>query len=186
MNRLLLRLLQKDILQVKNTVHCLSNELKVHFHDRNFFILMFQLRSQLTTLQTRIYSFRVDILSILDQVSEISSQKLKPTLLSPSDLKLLLAKLEDQLLLHPHLTLPLWKRENVWYMYKFMKLQTFMFLDTLYVVLHIPLVNILLQFTLHRIHNIPLVYPVIKKSFRYPIQKSTLHLGQIHSTLHSP
>ena len=44
-NRLLLRSLQKDILQVNNTVHHLSKEPKVLFHDRNFFIMMFQLRS---------------------------------------------------------------------------------------------------------------------------------------------
>ena len=55
----------------------------------------------------------------LDQVPVISSQKLKPTLLNPTDLKLLLTKLEDQLMPHPSLTVPQWKGENIWYMYKF-------------------------------------------------------------------
>ena len=44
---------------------------------------MFQLRSHLVTLQSVINSVRIDVLSILDQVSVISSQKLKPTLLNP-------------------------------------------------------------------------------------------------------
>ena len=85
-NRLLLRSLQKDILQVDNTVHCLSKELKVFCHDRNFFITMFQLRSQLVTLQSGINSVSIDLLSILYQLSVISFQMLKPTLLNPSHL----------------------------------------------------------------------------------------------------
>ena len=54
-----------------------------------FFITMFQLRGHLVTLQSGINSVRLDILSILDQVSVISSQKLKLALLNPSKLKLL-------------------------------------------------------------------------------------------------
>ena len=40
-NRLLLRLLQKDIFQINSTVHCLSKELKAFFHNRNFLSLCF-------------------------------------------------------------------------------------------------------------------------------------------------
>ena len=111
---------------------------------------------------------------MLDQVSVISSQKLKPTLLNPSDLKLLLAYLEGQLVSYSHLALPQWEGDNLWYMYKFIKLQSFMFSDTLQVVLHIPLVKKSLQFNLYRLHNIPLVYPVLKKSFKYSIQEEYL------------
>ena len=161
-NRFLLRSLQKDILQVNNTVHHLSNELKVLFHNRNFFITMFQLRSHLATVQSRMYSVkRMDILSILDKLSVISSQNLKPTLLNPSDHKLLLPKLEDQLMSHPHLALSQWEGET-YGTYKFMKLQSYMLSDTLFGVLHIPLVNRSLQFKLHRIHNIPVVHPFLK------------------------
>ena len=46
-NRLLPTLLQKDILQMNSTVHCLSKELKLCFHDENFFVIIFQLRSHL-------------------------------------------------------------------------------------------------------------------------------------------
>ena len=45
-------------------------------------------------------------MSILDQVSVISSEKHKPTLCHPTDLKHLLAKIEDQLKSHPCLALP--------------------------------------------------------------------------------
>ena len=50
-DRLLLRSVQKDILKVNNTIHQLSKELKTLFHNRNFFITIFQLRSNLETLQ---------------------------------------------------------------------------------------------------------------------------------------
>ena len=55
-NRLLLMTLQKNILQINSNVHCLSKELKVLFHNKNFFIIMFQLRSHLDTLYNGINS----------------------------------------------------------------------------------------------------------------------------------
>ena len=134
-SRLLLISLQKDILQINSTVHHLSKELKSLFHDRNFFVIKFQFRSCLATLCNGINSVKIDILSILDQVSIISSQKLKPVLLYPLDLKSLLTKLETQLVSHPRLALPQWNCANIWYMYKFMKLWSFMMSDTLYVIL---------------------------------------------------
>ena len=62
---------------------------------------MFQLRSLLVTLHNGIYSVRIGILSILNEVSVISSQKFTLTLLNPLDLILLLIKLEAQLVSHP-------------------------------------------------------------------------------------
>ena len=153
-NRVLLKSLQ-DIVQTNITVHHLSKEYKALIQDINFFIFMFQLRSYLVMLCNRIHSIRIDILSILNPVSVTSSQKLTPTLLHPLDLISLQNKLEAQLLSHPRLALPEWNSENIWYMYKFMKLQLFMMSNTLYIVLHIPLVEKLLQFYLFRIHNIP-------------------------------
>ena len=99
----------------------------------------------------------------MNQVSVISSQKLKPALLNPLYLKSLLTKLETQLVSHPRLALPQWDGKNIWYICKFMKCQSFMMSDTLYAILHIPLVNKLLHFNLFRIHNIPLVHPIPKK-----------------------
>ena len=85
-NRLLLRSLQKDIIQINITVPCLSKELKALVHDRNFFIIMFQLRNHLATLFNEIHSIKIDILSITNQVMIISSQNLTPALLNPLDL----------------------------------------------------------------------------------------------------
>ena len=185
-NWLHLKSFQKDILQINSTVHCLS-KVKALFHDRNFFIIIFQLRSHLATLHKGINSVRIDTLSILTQVLVIISQKLKPALLNPSDLKVLLTKLENQVVSHHRLDLPKWKGENIWYMYKFMKLWSFMLLDTLYVELHIPLVNKLLQFNLYRIHNILLVHPILKKNHsNTPSRKNTLQLGQTHNIFCSP
>ena len=109
-----------DILQIYNTVHCLSKEMKALFHERNFLIIMFQLIGHLVTLhQSGINSVTTDILSILKKVSVISSQKLKPALLNSLDQKLLLTKLENQLVSHPRLTQSQWKGEDICYMYNF-------------------------------------------------------------------
>ena len=104
----------------------------------------------------------------------ISSQKIKPLLLHPSDLKSLLTKLEIQLVSHPRLVLPQWEDENIRNIYKFMKLQSFMMSYTLCVTLHTPLVDKSLQFNLYMMHNSPLVHPVLKKSFKYSIQEEYL------------
>ena len=74
---------------------------------------MFQLRIHTTTFHNGINSDKIDIPSILDQVSVISSQKLKSALLNPLYIKSLLTKLEIQLALHLRLVLPLWNRENI-------------------------------------------------------------------------
>ena len=134
---------------------------------------MFQLRSQLGTLHNRIHLLKIHILSILNHISVISSQKLTPALLNPLDLISLLIKLEMQLISYPRLALPECNGENIWYMYKFMKLQSFMMLDTLYVIIHILLVDKSLQFHLFRIHNIPLVYPVLKNHLGSQFRKNT-------------
>ena len=63
-NRLLLRSLQKDVLQINSTVHCLSKEVKAPFHDSNFFIIMFQLRRHTATLCNGINSVKIDTPSV--------------------------------------------------------------------------------------------------------------------------
>ena len=80
---------------------------------------MFQLRSHLATLHNEINLVRIDILSIVNQVLVISLQKLKPALLKQSDLKSLLTKLENLLVLHPRLALSQREGEIIWYMYTF-------------------------------------------------------------------
>ena len=66
---------------------------------------MFQLGSCLATLCNGINSVRIDIVSILNQVSVISSQK-NGTCITKS---ILLTKLENQLVSHPRLALPQWE-----------------------------------------------------------------------------
>ena len=83
-------------------------------------------------------------------------------------------KLETKLVSHLRLTLSAWHGENIWYMYNFMKFQSFMLLDTLYAVLHIPLVDKSLQFHLFRIYNIPLVHTTCQKSFQYTVKEEYL------------
>ena len=112
-NRLFLKLLQKDIIEINSTVHHLSKELKALIDDRNFFIIMSQLRNHLVTLCNGIHSIKIDILSILNQVSVISSQKLAPALLNPLDLISLMITLETQLVSHPRLTLSQCNGENI-------------------------------------------------------------------------
>ena len=94
-NGLLPKSLQKDILQGNSTVHHLSKELKSLFHDWNFFVIMFQLRSHVATLCNGINLVKIYILSILDQVLIISPQKLKHVLPNPLDLKSLLTKFRN-------------------------------------------------------------------------------------------
>ena len=60
-----------------------------------------------------IHSIRIDILSVLNEVSAISFQNLTPTLLDPLDIISLLIKLETQLVSHSQLALPEWNSENI-------------------------------------------------------------------------
>ena len=84
-NRLLLKSLQKDIVQVNTPVYCFSKELKVLIYDRNFLSLC-PVEKSLSDSPQWIHSLKVDILSILNQISVIGSQRLTPALLNPLDL----------------------------------------------------------------------------------------------------
>ena len=147
--------------------------LKALIQDRIFFIIMFQLRSHLVTLGNGIHLVRIDILSILNQVLVISFQKLTPTLLNLLNIISILIKLEVQLMSHPRLALHEWNGGNIWYIYKFLKLQSFMMSNTLYVVLQILLVDKSIQFYLFRIHNISLVHPILKNCLGTQFRKNT-------------
>ena len=70
------------------------------------------IKTSSSNTQSGINSVKIDTLTMLDQVSVISSQKLKPTLLNPSYLKLFLTKLESQIVSHPWLVLPKWEGEK--------------------------------------------------------------------------
>ena len=87
-----------------------------------FSSLMLQSTSHPVILCNGIHSLKIDILSILNQISVISSQKLTPSLLTPLNLTSLLIKLETKLVSHPRVVLPAWHSENSWYIYKFVKL----------------------------------------------------------------
>ena len=139
--------------------------------DRDFFIILFQLRSYLVSLCDGLTFLSISILSIINQILIRSSQKLAQVLLNPLDLTSLLIKLETKLVSYPRLALHAWHSENIWYMYKFMKLQSFIISDTLYAVSHILLVDKSLQFHLFQIHNIPLFHLTLQKLFQYTIHE---------------
>ena len=58
----------------------------------------------------------------LTYTSLLTSFSNSPALLNPLDLMSLFTKLETKLVSHPRLTLPAWHGENIWHMYKIMKL----------------------------------------------------------------
>ena len=95
-NRLLLNSLQKDIVHTNATVHHLSKEVNALIYNRIFFIITFQLRSHLGTLHNGINSLKIDSLSIIYQISVLSSQNLTQSLLNPLDLMSLLIKNRNQ------------------------------------------------------------------------------------------
>ena len=174
-DRLFFSSLQQDIVQINSTVHHLWKEVKVPILDRNFFIILFQLRSHLVTLHNGLNPLRINVSffnnksSLRDQFTGTNHIPIKP-----HDLTSLPTKLEVKLISYPQLPLPVWYSENIWYMYKFMKLQLFIVSNTLYTVLHMPLVHKSLQFHLFRIHNIPIVHVMLKKSFQFNIQEEYL------------
>ena len=121
---------------------------------------------------------------MLNQVLVISSQKLTPTLLNPLNLTSPLIKLEAQLVSHPRLALPQWNSENICYMYKYIKLQSFMMSNTFNVVLHIPLVDKSLQFNLFRMHIIPLVHPILKNHLGIQFRENASPSDWMSNTFH--
>ena len=121
-NRLFFSSLQKDIVQINTTVHCLSKEPKALFLHRNFFHHHVSIEvppsNYLDWIKFPQNKYPINNKSNFNH----KLSKLTPALLSILDLTSLFTKLESKLVSHPRLALPACHGENIWYMYRFMKL----------------------------------------------------------------
>lgn len=102
----------------------------------------------------------------------LTTHKVTPNLIPPTDLHNILQEASNQLKANPKLMLPESDGLAIWKYYQFLKLDAFVYNDIIIIILTLPLVNKDLQFDLFKAHNLPLLHPDIKKLFQYEVESS--------------
>ena len=89
-------------------------------------------------------------------------------IISPSDLRKLLAEVEKDLTGHPKLGLPnSYDGKNIWTYCKLLRNISLVYEDALFVIIPVPLIDKLQWVTVYKIHNLPILMPPLLKQLKY-------------------
>lgn len=171
-NRIVVNSLNRELIQLNNSLNGLAESMKVLTFSRNFILAMLQTRHQLDTLRDGLHNLQSDLNRINDYMHGLTTHKVTPNLIPPTDLRQILDEAKDQLKANPKLMLPDSQGIAIWKYYQFLKINAFVYDDIIIIILTLPLVDKDLQFDLFRAHNLPLLQPNMKKLFQYDLDTS--------------
>ena len=105
-------------------------------------------------LLVRAIQLNKDLDAVYKYMTTLSANTLSPMIISPSDLRTLLAEVERDLIGHPKLGLPTsYDGKNIWTYYKILRIRSVVYQDTLFVIIPVPLIDKLQWLTVYKIHN---------------------------------
>ena len=171
-NRAVLNTLTRDFIQLNHTMTGVITNLKIAQFSRNFIYAMLQIRNKLALMRDGMDNLRQDLSKIHEYMTSLTSHKVTPNLIPPSDLREILSDVEEKLKANPKLALPQTEEKKIWSYYQFLKLDAFVHQEMLIVILILPLIDKDLQFDLFRAHNLPLLHPQLKKVFTYSLEST--------------
>ena len=150
-NRAVINMLSRDLIQL-NSMNSVSGGLEF---SKNFLLAMLQLRNKLATMCDGIETLKEDLKRIYEYMTSLTTDKVTPNLIPPTDLTDILEDVKTRLVANPKLALPVDKNANIWSYYQFLKTDSFVHHDMLIVVLILPLIDKDLQFDLFKAHSLP-------------------------------
>ena len=163
-------MLNRDLLQLNNSMNSLSEGLKALEFSKNFILAMLQLRNRLATMHDGMDNLKDDLSQIYEYMTSLTTHKVTPNLIPPTDLRDILEDVKAKLIANPKLALPIDKNANIWACYQFLKIDSFVHRDMLIVILTLPLIDKDLQFDLFKAHSLPLLHSKLKKTFIYELE----------------
>ena len=134
-------MLNRDLLQLNNSMNSLSEGLKVLEFSKNFILAMLQLRNRLATMHDGIDNLKDDLSQIYECMTSLTTHKVTPNLIPPTDLRDILGDVKAKLITNPKLALPIDKNAYIWPYYQFLKIDSFVHRDMLIVILTLPLID---------------------------------------------
>ena len=148
-------------------MNSVSEGIKALEISNNFIMAMLQLRNRLATMHDGIETLKEDLKGIYEYMMSLTTHKITPNLIPPTDLRDILENVKARLVANPKLALPVHKNANIWFCYQFLKIDSFVHRDMLIAVFILPLIDKDLQFDLFKAHSLLSFHPKLKKVFTY-------------------
>ena len=168
-NRAVINALSRELIQLNNTLNSVSDAVKELESIKNFILAMLQVRNRLAMMRDGMNDLREDLSKISEYMTSLTSHKVTPNLIPPTDLRDILNDVSKKLIANPKLSLPIHEDADIWSYYQFLKIDAFVYSDMLIIVLILPLIGKDLEFDLYKAHSLPLLQPELKKLFTFEI-----------------
>ena len=164
-NRKVLRQLDLQLIQLNHNLHTLEFNISGLQVDSNFIMSILQICSHLSILLVGIIQLNRDLDAVYKYMTTLSSIILSPMIISPSDLRKLLAEVETDITGHIKLGLPTsYDGKNIWTYYKLLRIMSMAYRDALFVIIPVQLIDKLKQLTVCKTHNLPTLMPPLLKT----------------------
>ena len=137
---------------------------------------MLQVRNRLAMMRDGMKNLREDLSKISEYMTSLTSHKVTPNLIPPTNLRDILNDVSKKLVANPKLSLPIHKDADIWSYYQFLKIDAFVYSDMLITVLILPLIDKDLEFDLYKAHSLSLLHPELKTLFTYEIDNPYISL----------
>ena len=175
-NRAVINALSRELIQLNNSLNSVSKAVKELEFSKNFILAMLQVRNRLAMMRDGMDNLKEDLSKISEYMTSLTTHKVTPNLIPPTDLGDILQDVNNKLVANPKLTLPVNKNADILSYYQFLKINAFVHRDMLIVVLILPLIDKDLEFDLFKAHSLPLLHPQLKKVFTYDLESPYIAL----------
>ena len=96
-------MLNRDLIQLNNSMNSFSEGLKALEFSKNFILAMLQLRNRLATMHDGMDNLKDDLSQIYKYMTSLTTHKVTPNLIPPTDLRDILEDVKAKLVAKPKL-----------------------------------------------------------------------------------
>ena len=124
-NRAVINALSRELIQLNNSLNSVSEAVKELEFGKNFILAMLQVRNRLAMMRDGMDNLKEDLSKISEYMTSLTTHKVTPNLIPPTDLRDILQDVNNKLVANPKLTLPVNKNADIWSYYQFLKIKCF-------------------------------------------------------------
>ena len=175
-NRAVINTLSQELIQLNNSLNSVSKGIKELEFSKNFILAMLQVRNRLDMMRDGIQNLKEDLSKVHDYMLSLTTHKVSPNLIPPTDLHEILEDVKTKLIANPKLTLPVHENADIWSYYQFLKIDAFVHQDMIIIILILSLIDKDLEFDLFKANSLPLLHPELRKIFTYELDNPYIAL----------
>ena len=171
-NRIMINAMIQIIDNLKENLQNIQEDLQTLFTTRRFLLIHGEILIHAHRLRVAIDALKADINNFEQYLMMLSSGKLNPALINPTQLKNELISIQKQL--PPTIRLPQDPLENVWHYYKYLTVNYMPHVEKIIMLIKIPLVDNHSLLGLYKVYNLPVLNPGLGKSVKYNLEGHSL------------